>query len=294
METGKVVVERVGGKSTVTRCFSKYPLKIIVPNKVGPSQTDAVWIYTITYGGGIVSGDSISCYISVGDSCTAVLTTQSSTKVYKSVGSKCSEQILEATVGQNALLVIIPDPVTCFSTAKYSQMQIFRVFPESSLLIVDWITSGRHERGEKWDFSLYKSINHIFLEGNEPLFLDTILLEQESQGSIAERLQDYQVIAMIVLWGPKLKFIQNQIQEDVKKMMSQQFRIPSINSGHFANTRSDHCSPKPNFIASCSVFGPKGIGLVVRIASMTTESVYSFLRHQLASMEPLVGVSPYC
>jgi urease accessory protein len=32
--TGKVVVEKVGGKSTVTRCFSKYPLKFIVPSKV--------------------------------------------------------------------------------------------------------------------------------------------------------------------------------------------------------------------------------------------------------------------
>ncbi|KAL2493993.1 Urease acCES [Forsythia ovata] len=183
METGKVVVERVGGKSTVTRCFSKYPLKIIVPNK----------------------GDSISCYISIGDSCSAVLTTQSSTKVYKSIGSKCSEQILEATVGRDALLVIIPDPVTCFSTAKYYQMQIFRVFPESSLLIVDELLVVSHERGEKWDFSLYKSTNCIFLEGNEPLFLDMILLEQGSQGSIAERLQDYQVIAMIVLWGAKVE-----------------------------------------------------------------------------------------
>lgn len=34
METGEVRVEKVGGKSTVTRCFSKYPLKFIIPRKV--------------------------------------------------------------------------------------------------------------------------------------------------------------------------------------------------------------------------------------------------------------------
>lgn len=34
MERGKLVVERVGGKSKLTRCFSKYPFKFIVPNKV--------------------------------------------------------------------------------------------------------------------------------------------------------------------------------------------------------------------------------------------------------------------
>ncbi|XP_052291131.1 urease accessory protein D isoform X8 [Citrus sinensis] len=184
--TGKLVVKKVGGKSTVTRCFSKYPLKFIIPNKVGSSETDAVWVYTLTYGGGIVSGDSISCEITVADACTAVLTTQASTKVYKSLGSKSSEQILEAKIGSDALLAVIPDPVTCFSTA-----------------------SGRHESGEKWDFELYRSTNHIFLEGDQPLFLDS------------------------------------------------------------------------------------GIGIVVRIAAMTTESVYRFLQHQLTGMETLLGVSPY-
>eukprot|EP00257_Ricinus_communis_P023428 XP_015583412.1 urease accessory protein D isoform X2 [Ricinus communis] len=173
METGKVTVDKVGGKSTVTRCFSKYPLKFIIPTKVGPSKTDAVWIYTLTYGGGIVSGDSISCEFIIGHGCTAVLTTQASTKVYKSLGSKCSEQILEARIGSDSLLAVIPDPVTCFSTARYSQKQIFRVLSDSSLVVVDWITSGRHESGEKWDFELYKSSNNIFLDDDQPLFLDT-------------------------------------------------------------------------------------------------------------------------
>ncbi|XP_034216060.1 uncharacterized protein LOC117627888 isoform X4 [Prunus dulcis] len=51
--------------------------------------------YTLPYGGGIVSGDSISCEFTIGDGCTTVLTTQASTKVYKSLGSKCCEQVLE-------------------------------------------------------------------------------------------------------------------------------------------------------------------------------------------------------
>ncbi|XP_027183604.1 urease accessory protein D-like isoform X5 [Coffea eugenioides] len=297
METGKVVVERVGGKSTATRCYSKYPLKFIIPNKVGRSQTDTVWIYTITFGGGIVSGDSIKCDISVGDGCTTVLTTQASTKVYKSVESKFSEQVLEARIGSDALLAVIPDPVTCFSTAKYSQTQVFKVFPSSSLLIVDWITSGRYGRGEKWDFELYKSTNNIFLEADEPLFLDTILLEQGRYSSIAERMQDYQVIAMVILLGPKLKFIQDQIQENVKNLMSRQFRIPSGSSGRYGDINDNPFLTRPSFLASCSVFGQKvdffHMGVVVRIAAMTTESVYSFLQCQLSGLDSLLGVSPY-
>ncbi|KAL6196950.1 hypothetical protein ACLB2K_032563 [Fragaria x ananassa] len=289
---GRLVVEKVGGRSTVTRSFSKYPLKFIIPRKVGSSKADAVWVYTLTYGGGIVTGDSISCEFTIGEGCTTVITTQASTKVYKSLGAKCSEQVMEARVGSNALLAVIPDPVTCFSTARYSQKQIFRVASDSSLVLVDWITSGRHESGEKWDFDLYKSANHIVI-GDEPLFLDMVHLENGSISSIAERMQDYQVNAMVVLLGPKIKHIKDLVQENVKRMMAEQLHNHSTASGRQQKINSDYRLTKPSFIASSSIFGPKGIGVVVRIAATTTESVYKFLQHQLAGMEPLLGVSPY-
>lgn len=66
--------------------------------------------------------------------------------------------------------------MTCFSTARYYQKQVFTVSSDSNLVIVDWITSGRHESGEKWDFDLYKSTNNIFLDDGQPLFLDTVMI----------------------------------------------------------------------------------------------------------------------
>ncbi|GMP71127.1 hypothetical protein CsSME_00029663 [Camellia sinensis var. sinensis] len=106
-------------------------------------------------------------------------------------------------------------------------------------------------------------------------------------------MQDYQVLAMVILLGPKLQHVQNQVQQYVKNMMSEQLHMPSTALGRYGKTNADHCFTKPAFIASCSVFGPKGVGLVVRIAAMTTESVYKFLQHQLISLEPLLGVAPY-
>ncbi|XP_073001595.1 urease accessory protein D isoform X2 [Typha latifolia] len=241
--TGLVTVEKVSGKSTATRCFSKYPLKLILPNKVGSSHADVVWIYTLSYGGGIVSGDRIVCRINVGDGCTVALTTQASTKVYKSVGSKCSEQVLEARIGRDALLAVIPDPVTCFSTARYSQKQV--------------------------------------------------LLEQGSSTTIAERMQEYNVIAMIIILGPKLKHVQNQIQDEVKKVMSGHFHHPISTGGQYSRSESQQ-GHKPPVIASCSSFGPQAIGVVVRVAAMTTESVYMFLRQHISALEPFLGASPYC
>ncbi|XP_057743000.1 urease accessory protein D isoform X1 [Arachis stenosperma] len=275
MEMGSIVVEKVGGRSSVVHCFSRYPVKFIIPKKVGSSRTDAVWVYALNYGGGIVSGDQILCKFSVGDCCTMVLTTQGSTKVYKSVGSKCSKQLLEARVGSNALLAIIPDPVTCFSTARYYQKQVFNVSSNSNLVIVDWITSGRHESGEKWDFDLYRSINNIFLEDGEPLFLDTMSLEKEKIGCIHELVQDYQVIAMILLLGPKLQFVQNLVQDKVKGIMSEQLQHPSGALSHKRNEAGYFIS-KPSLMASCSVFGTK-IAVILNLDGTAMISNYNII-----------------
>ena len=70
---------------------------------------------------------------------------------------------------------MLPDPVTCFSAAKYEQFQKFYLDDaKANLVLVDWCTSGRRERGEIWYFNHYRSTNHIMLSG-KPLFLDSVL-----------------------------------------------------------------------------------------------------------------------
>ncbi|KAM0062268.1 putative urease accessory protein UreD [Helianthus debilis subsp. tardiflorus] len=97
--------------------------------------------------------------------------------------------------------------------------------------------------------------------------------------------------SLLLFFRPKLKHIQNQIQEDVKKIMSEQLRAPSM-GGRTKAINGDGYT-KPPLVASCNSFGPKGIGSVVRIAATTTESVYGFLRSRLAGLEPLIGLCPY-
>ncbi|MCH88012.1 urease accessory protein UreD [Trifolium medium] len=119
-----------------------------------------------------------------------------------------------------------------------------------------------------------------------------MLLEKDKFGRVKEHMLDYQVIAMIVLLGPKMQYIQNIVQDNVKRIMSEQLHNPSAALSH-QKTKADFFMTKPTFVASCSVFGPKKIGLIVRVASVTTESVYKFLRQQLAPLEPMIGVPPY-
>jgi urease accessory protein len=44
---------------------------------------DALWCYSVTFGGGLVAGDRSGMSVTVADRCTAALATQGTTKVYK-------------------------------------------------------------------------------------------------------------------------------------------------------------------------------------------------------------------
>ncbi|KAH9747241.1 Urease accessory protein D [Citrus sinensis] len=266
--------------------------------QVGSSETDAVWVYTLTYGGGIVSGDSISCEITVADACTAVLTTQASTKVYKSLGSKSSEQILEVTVFCNA---------SFFNNGGRRRLEE---------LEATGVKIENEDKAFRFLWSLPTSYNYLLptlIYGKATVDLEeviSILLSEEKSLS-GEIIETTDVSALAKIGSdallavipdpvtcfstarPKLKQIQIQVQENVRRMMSEQLYLPSTGLRPHGKTQSDHFLAKPSFVVSCSAFGPKGIGIVVRIAAMTTESVYRFLQHQLTGMETLLGVSPY-
>lgn len=285
--TGCIEVNHVAGKSVNTRLFSKYPLKLIVPQKVAPS-VDVVWIYALSYGGGLVSGDSVNIQARVGACSTAVFTTQASTKVYKSKDGLACEQLLKVFIEREGTFVMLPDPVTCFAAAKYKQVQAFYLAPVANLVLVDWCTSGRRERGEVWSFDYYRSTNQIFLEGGAPLLLDSMCLENVSTSTIFERMQPFQVVAMVIIYGPQLQCLRRKLEETIQL----------LNQTDFTRSRGKAHTNKPglsisDLLVSCSSFGPSEDGLVVRIVSSATELVYNFLRHHLASLSTLIGVTPY-
>jgi len=56
---------------------------------------------------------------------------------------------------------------------------------------------------------------------------------------------------------PRLKDLQSQVQKKVKNMMMEYLQVKPNASRHSTRSNSDPCITKPNFIASCSSFGPK-------------------------------------
>ena len=114
-------------------------------------------------------------------------------------------------VGSGSMIFLLPDPVTCFRSARYNQIQTFRIASNASVVLLDWITSGRKSLGEDWAFSKYFSVNELFVDDRR-VARDAMLLEELEDNvkslpfrSLADRLNPYSCYATLILYGPLTK-----------------------------------------------------------------------------------------
>ncbi|KLO17081.1 UreD-domain-containing protein [Schizopora paradoxa] len=283
---GHIQLDLHGREAIFSKLSYQYPLKLLSPRI---AEQGVAIAYVLTYGGGLVSGDRINLHVDVGSSTSLVMLTQGSTKVFKhrpgvrlansytdsnptSTTTSTIQRML-ATVYENAFLILLPDPVTCFASASYSQFQTFRLHRGASAVLLDWFTSGRITRGEQWQFSRYYSLNEIWDAGTR-MARDSLLLDSEdSQRTLKERLGIYSCYAALFLCGPKTKHMIQSLDEEYQEISVYQ-----------------HASP-PDLIWSLSHID--GEGRVVRIAGKETELVKLWLKDHLKGLEDVVGLDVY-
>ena len=259
---GRFTVERSSGRSVVRRAYATSPLRLLTPKNHG----HAAWIFTSSHGGGLVDGDDIALRASVGAGATAFLSTQSATKVYRS--PRGTRAALDADIGDNALLVVVPDAVICFAGSRYRQTQRVNLGAGSGLVLLDWVTSGRRESGERWAFDEYVSRTVVHLEGR--LVVHDALALRASDGRMEARFGQFDVLAAAVLVGRGLA-------EEIERLDARVCAEPV-----------KRCADR--LIAAA----PLGdAGCVLRIAGRTVEDVDETLRDLLGFVPRLLGDSPW-
>jgi len=262
---GILEVSWVEGRSAITRAQAVNPLKLLTPRRRGA----AAWVYTSTFGGGLVAGDEIDLEVRIGPQATCVINTQSFTKVYKNPAKLRCGQRLRATVSNDALLVLAPDPVTCFAGATYNQQQRFDVHPDGALVVVDWLTSGRRARDECWAFSKYCSHLDVYV-GQEHVLADRLLLDSvDGPLEAPYRMGRFHCLAVVVLVGERLGEERQRLLEQV--------------SGQPVKRESQ-------IIEAAS---PIRHGAVFRIMGMATEQVAQHLREKLRLLDKFLGDTPW-
>jgi len=277
-----------------------YPLKLLSPRL---QQDGVAIVYMITYGGGLVSGDSISLSANIEQDAQLVFLSQGSTKVFKArpdvraaipitfhapdMTAPVTQQRLDVCIAAGGALYLLPDPVTCFRDAAYNQVQTFRLARGASAALLDWYTSGRRARGEEWAFTRYYSVNEVFVDGTRSA-RDVVLLEGTDTGTargtqplprrtLADRMGPYACYATLLLYGPRLQGVVRTLEDKMRAATVFHVREPL------------------DVLWSLSpVRGEAGDGgRIVRVAGKETEDVKRWLSDALRGLVEVIGGEVY-
>ncbi|WFD25277.1 hypothetical protein MNAN1_000244 [Malassezia nana] len=304
---------------------ASFPLRLLSPTNscedatlnaaaygTAPQKSVGV-LFMVSFGGGLVSGDHIDLDVDVGSDTRLLMLTQGSTKVYRERRggdhparaaqapgpTEISQQFIRFIVRENATLILLPAPVTCFARSRYAQVQRFdlRSRTSSSLVLLDWFTSGRlavdgprdstdQRIPEMWHFYLYHSRNEVRIDGHvlvrDRQHLAQVLpevLHRDTKTDLARRCEPYTCYGLLVLYGAECEVLCRDLLKEYDKIQQPQ---PLLRSG--GTLGASHIAP-PDVLWSVSPLcsgapvpgsdskradGPDS-GLVVRLASSSTD-----------------------
>lgn len=258
-------VEVVFRESTVTSAYATSPMKLLTPR----SRGESVWAYTSSFGGGLVAGDQTQLELKLGPEACCFLGTQASTKVYRNPAELPCGHETHATLSAGATLVFAPDPVQAFAEASYAQQQEFSLAPDANLALVDWFSSGRAARGERWAFAHFSSRNQVRV-GDKTVFLDSLALDPADGDLTAQhRTGRFNCFGTLLLIGPRLRDFAQQL-------------LTEIGGAPVLRQAALVCSASP--VAD---------GVALRLAGEHVEAVGAELHKYLAPLSALLGDDPW-
>ena len=254
-------VEMVFGESTVTSAYSATPMKLLTPVSRGLS----VWAYTSNFGGGLVAGDQTRVDLTIGPEARCFLGTQSSTKVYRNPRGQPCSHTTHAMLASGAALVFLPEPIQAFADSHYTQRQEFHLQSGASLVLLDWFTSGRAARGERWNFAHLESRNDVFVNG-ERILVDPLRL---SSMAVPKQMGRFNCLASLLLFGSPLKTISETLLQVIASR-----------------------PVKKNSPLSASA-SPVRDGVLLRLAGESVEKVRQEIHAHLYCLRDLLGDDPW-
>eukprot|EP00924_Labyrinthula_sp_SR-Ha-C_P010845 snap_masked-scaffold_35-processed-gene-2.46-mRNA-1 protein AED:1.00 eAED:1.00 QI:0/-1/0/0/-1/1/1/0/279 len=270
---GKIEIKSSNGKSFVHEQFATYPIKFICLE-----EGNYIWIYVLSFGGGIVSGDKVYNTFLL-DGGKAVVTTQGSTKVYKEAQyqENISHQIIEYFVENDSLLVVSPGPVVCFENSSFTQQQRFLMDTSSSVFFLDWFASGRYE-DEHWTLDFFNSQNELLIDSSL-VYFDNIELDSrlysKDKTAIRKTMNNVKVFANVVFCG---SFFLTHKFEEVQRLLS----------------RKEILVDNKILVSQGEILkDEKIVGYVFRYAAEEIESIRNLLRKDFLFLEGEIGGDPF-
>ena len=175
-ERSKLEVSFVQNKSIVTSSKSVKPLKLINPE----THNNVCHVVFSNYGGGFVDGDEIKLDILTKPKTKTVLSTQANTRVYKSKTGAYAKQIIKGKIEDDALLVMLNDPLVPQKHSNFEQQTEWNLGKGSTLFMMEWFLSGRIHNDESFVFNELNTKLKITQDG-KPLIWDNFKIDPDEQ-----------------------------------------------------------------------------------------------------------------
>jgi len=286
--SARLEVELVAGESAVTSVAASSPMKFLVPQARGPS----VWAYTSSFGGGLVAGDQTRLDLRLGPGARGFVGTQASTKIYRNPGRLPCSHTTRATLEAGSLLVFAPDPVQAFADSVYAQRQEFDLADGAGLVLLDWFTSGRAARGERWAFARFQSRSDVFA-GGERVFVDSVSFDAAA-GPLhaAHRTGRFNCFAMLLLLGePVVEFAAKLLEEISTRPVER--RAALVCSASPVGAPISGSARNGESFETRRSGDRRSDGALLRVAGESVEQVGRELHRHLKPLSALLGDDPW-
>ena len=170
---------------------------------------------------------------------------------------------------RGSILVFAPDAVQAFAGSSYRQRQEFHLSSDAGLVLLDWFTSGRAARGERWAFDNFQSRNDVFMDGRR-VFVDSILLDSDADAVDSQhRAGRFNCFAMLLIVGQPFR-------EAAAKLVTE-------------------ISSRPVERAAALLCSTSAVqeGVVLRVAGEDVENVSCELKQHLHFLADFLGDDPW-
>jgi urease accessory protein UreH len=169
----------VSGRTRIVRSRAIPPVRFVHPDSGSPAAVAV----SSALGGGMLEGDDYRFSVECGPESTLLFAPQANTRVFPCPGGKVSRQSIHGTVYANGLTVCGGDPVVPYAGSRFVQTQRWVLHPGGRLVLIDWMTGGRLDRGERFAFESFESTVRVVDPEGKPLLIDALRLDPGERGA---------------------------------------------------------------------------------------------------------------
>ncbi|WP_082232839.1 urease accessory protein UreD [Halobacillus massiliensis] len=164
-------------------------------------EDESLSVYLIHVGGGYVDGDTYGTSITLSEGAQLLVTSQASTKVYKTP-SKPVVQQTAIHLESDSVLEYCMDPLILYEGAKFIQNTTVYMDPGATFFYSDIITPGWSEDGGHFRYDWVRNRLKVYQNGKLVLF-DHLLLEPDEELEGILQLEGHTHVGSFVISHPE-------------------------------------------------------------------------------------------